>query len=247
MSTVYSPHLVTYLDILGFRNLIEQKSPKFISGVIQLWKHETTPRKDDRHYGEDYKRFSDLIVGTCPVNSKVNAQHRPGLVFVELYRVMFAQVRMIEGGILLRGAVTVGDLVKNNREIYGPALIRAYELESQVAVVPRIVVDDRLLTEMRGNPLLRRHSFKEEMEYLSPLLRKDEEHITFVDYLNGVLPEDPDGAPIFLKKHKDLIERGLWDFRNDTRIRKKFRWLQRYHNSYVQTLPKGMRKNLRSD
>jgi len=241
----YSPHLVTYLDILGFRTYIEQKSAGFISKIIRHWRHETKPDDEDRHYGEDYKQFSDLVIGTCPVNSSENIKYRPGLVFLQLYRVMFAQVRMIENGILVRGAVTIGDLVKSYRVIYGPALIRAYELESKSAVFPRIVIDDRLLKELKLNPLLRSHDFKTEMEYLRPMLQRDDKKILFLDYLGGVLPEDPDGAPEFLRKHKELIERGLWDFRHDSKIRAKYEWLQEYHNSTVERLaPRDIRKSL---
>lgn len=241
----YSPHLVTYLDIMGFRNLIENKSPGFISKVIRLWKQETALGSESQNYHVDFKQFSDLIVVTCPINSRENVKTRPGLVFWEVQRLMFAQARLIEEGILVRGAVTVGNIVKSYREIYGPAILQAYELESRTAIFPRIVIDERILTELKRNILLRRHDFRTEMEYLSVFLHTDNKNVTFVDYLRGALSEDPEGAPRFFVKHKELIEQGLWDFRRNRRIREKYRWLQRYHNSVVQELrPKKMGKRL---
>ena len=44
-------------------------------------------------------------------------------------------------GVWVRGGVTVGNILHDDDVVFGPALNRAYELESKVAKFPRIVLD----------------------------------------------------------------------------------------------------------
>lgn len=56
---------------------------------------------------------------------------------------------------LSRGGIAVGELYHQNGIIYGPALLTAYQLESQAATYPRIVLEKDALTkslQIGGNP-----------------------------------------------------------------------------------------------
>jgi hypothetical protein len=46
---------------------------------------------------------------------------------------------------LIRGAVTSGPLYHSGGIVFGQGLVKAYEMESQMAKYPRIIVDDNLL------------------------------------------------------------------------------------------------------
>jgi hypothetical protein len=46
---------------------------------------------------------------------------------------------------LLRGGVAEGDIIHDEEGVFGPALIRAYELESRIAMFPRVVVDEPVM------------------------------------------------------------------------------------------------------
>ena len=52
---------------------------------------------------------------------------------------------LLDEGILLRGGITVGDVALSYGQLFGPAVIRGYELENQVARFPRIVVGTEVL------------------------------------------------------------------------------------------------------
>jgi hypothetical protein len=54
--------------------------------------------------------------------------------------------------ILLRGGICVGDISmdpdpRSDEIVFGPAMVRAYELERDAAVYPRIVIDRELIKE----------------------------------------------------------------------------------------------------
>ena len=53
-------------------------------------------------------------------------------------------------GFLLRGGVTVGDVIHEDEIVFGPGLNRAYYLESKIARYPRFVLDPACIKEF-GN------------------------------------------------------------------------------------------------
>jgi hypothetical protein len=232
----YSLHLVTYLDILGFRDLVSEESPNFISTAIRRVIEATAPdKKNKKQYGENYVNFSDLIVHTIPVYSRANMKYRIGLVFDRVQSLLYAQVALIEEGLLVRGALTLGDVERTYKVLFGPGVIAAYDLERKKARVPWIIVDPALLDALKTNPSLRRHKYKEEMEYLSSWLKMDnDDELFFIDYLGGLYSEyDATAYARFLITHRKLIERGLVEFADDPKILPKYLWLKNYHNETV--------------
>jgi hypothetical protein len=232
----YSLHLVTYLDILGFRDLVSEESPNFISRAIRKVIESTEPDEiGKKQYHENYVNFSDLIVHTVPIYSQANKKYRDGLVFNRVQSLLHAQVALIQEGLLLRGALTLGNMERTYRVLFGPGLISAYDLEREKARFPRIILDSALLRELETNPHLRRHKYREEMEYLSSFLRKDTDDFFFVDYLGGLQSEcHEDDYSEFLGVHKQLIEKGFSEFPGNERVLEKYRWLKKYHDETVQ-------------
>src|SRR5260370_41731921 len=143
MKTVaYSLHLLTSLDILGSREFSKRKPAGAISRMIRLVKEAAAPNLEDKkELRQGFEHFSDLVIITTPVDSPENVAFPIGLVFAELLKLAIAQVRLIDQGILVRGALTVGNLVRSYNVGYGPALIRAYQLEQHHALFPRIIAD----------------------------------------------------------------------------------------------------------
>ena len=81
--------------------------------------------------------FSDNVVISTPVNQD-NIPY-----FLRAIAIM--QLLTASLNFLLRGGITVGDICHDDEVVFGPGLNRAYELESQISVVPRIVVDEEVL------------------------------------------------------------------------------------------------------
>jgi hypothetical protein len=241
----YEVHLVTYLDILGFRDLIAESSPNFISRAIRLVLEATEPdTTSKKNFKENYVNFSDLIVHTVPIYSKMNEKHRAGLVFDRVCSLFHAQSKLIQEGLLIRGALTMGGMERSYGALFGPGLILAYDLERQQAKFPRIILDPVLLRELETNPVLRRHKYQEEMAYLSSFLTKDDDGFTFIDYLKGMQTElDTNEFLEFLERHKVLVEKGLAEFSDTNSVLEKYEWLKKYHNlattAYLQPALRG--------
>jgi len=58
---------------------------------------------------------------------------------------------LLRQGVLTRGGITKGLLYHSSNIAFGPALIEAYRLESEVAVYPRVVLDPTLTKSIVDN------------------------------------------------------------------------------------------------
>jgi len=233
----YSQHVVTYIDILGFRELVDKRSPNFISRAIRDVRDITVPDalaiKRDK---ENYVNFSDLIVHTIPILSETKENKPRSIVSGELRYLALVQAVLIDKGLLLRGAVTFGDMERSYGVLFGPGLISAYELERDHAQYPRIIVDKRLIASLRNNSLLRRYSYEREMRLLSNCIRLDDDGLVFIDYLGfmrGALKSDLLSYHNLVETHKKLIEKNLIKFEGNRRVLSKYLWLRKYHNAVI--------------
>lgn len=235
----YTVALVTYLDVLGFKEILENRTAYEIRKLLDLFRTETDPGgSDDENAGVSFFNFSDLIVRVTNVLSPNNRKFPYGVVFHEVLDLAHVQARLAYHGVLVRGGVAIGEIVAGEEMIFGPALVRAYALESQMAIYPRIVVDPDVLLALGVSPLLRKdtHDRKTERKRVLELLRRGDDGVHFVDYLRVVATEDPDNARRLLSVHRDLIEATAKGRKNLDSTTVKMSWLGSYHNDTVHTL-----------
>jgi hypothetical protein len=234
----YRLELVTYLDILGFKAQIEQRTAGEISRILRRFKENARPDPEtEKTYGATYRNFSDLSVRAVPLYTEANLTYRIGPLYSELLSLVHIQCALLDEGILIRGGLTLGQVVKSWGLLYGPGLVRAYQLE-QKAVHPRILIDKVVFEELRArDSVIRRHDVKTERKFISRMVRV-QGAVTFVDYLRGIQDEfdEPEYYLQFLAKHRDLVEKGLHDSRRQKKVLAKYRWLRSYHNTTIQGL-----------
>ena len=235
----YSLHLVAYIDILGFRELIEEKDPNFISKAIRQVRDVTKPNVHTNKYKkENYVIFSDLIVHTVPFADNSDKWKPFEIVLNQIKYIALVQAVLIEKDLWVRGAITVGDMERSYGIPFGPGLITAYELERDQAIFPRIIIDEKLLETLEENGLLEGTNDKKLMKRLFKCLRRDDDGLVFIDYLGfmaHVLKSDAADFPQLVATHKKLIEKNLHKFRHKKRVLSKYLWLRKYHNAVVRT------------
>jgi hypothetical protein len=132
----YERRLVVFCDILGWRAKIAQagtdatKIGELRRIILQL----TRLLRLESPHDIRVSSFSDNIVMSQAVETE-----KKTLFFIQQLGPLIAATAM--GGFLLRGGITIGDLIHDDEVVFGPALNRAYELESTVADYPRMVLD----------------------------------------------------------------------------------------------------------
>lgn len=89
------------------------------------------------------KIFSDNIIMAIPLDSSDDTNNLNLLIAFVSVSQNYANVLY---SWLVRGGIAVGNLFIDDIFVWGTGLLRAYELESQVAFYPRVVVDENVVT-----------------------------------------------------------------------------------------------------
>jgi hypothetical protein len=116
----YEPMLVSYVDILGFGELIKTKSAGEISRILRVFNQTTAPHRFKGNIDipdlpkQEQVSFSDLTMTCTPLRKQRNR----GVVFNQFLRHVHAQsILLIEEGLLIRGGIAVGQATKKLQEI----------------------------------------------------------------------------------------------------------------------------------
>jgi hypothetical protein len=237
----YRRALVSFFDILGFREIVRDEPPKKIASDVSLFQGTGKISAEiARGFEGRSFQFSDSIVRMMPLDSEAIVAHPGGLLFQEVYTIALACVEMAYRGVAVRGALTVGDAYFSESMMFGPAMVRAYELESKIAVYPRVIVDPEVIETFKREPLLKKdtRSVSDEAKFLQNFLRRDEDGLWFIDYLFAAR-DDLDSPELFLgllannRKHieKVLSQRSALDA-----VAVKVLWAAHYHNGVLDRL-----------
>jgi hypothetical protein len=136
---------------------------------------------------------------------------------------------LLKRGVLTRGGLCIGPLLHDDHVIFGPGLVAAYRLESQLALYPRVIVDpaafERIATARDEEHFLFRHR-------VEALTRRDRDGLIFIDYLNYnamSIENTPLLAELF-QAIRNNIQNALDASRQDPRVFQKVAWLASYFN-----------------
>lgn len=234
----YAVALVTYLDVLGFKKLVAARSAGDVSRIIRLVKEAVQPVRFKTRLREipddQYVNFSDLSVIATPLEK---TRSRPAVqLFSQLLHLVHAQSMLLFGeGIVIRGAVTIGEVVRSRGQLFGPAVIRAYELERDFAKYPRIIIDRRIFSAFHGIPGAWHTDERTDKGSLRWLISKDDDGWMFVDYLRAMHSELDDSSSYtgWLDQHRSFIRKQLRRHASEPSIRQKYEWLDGYHRATI--------------
>lgn len=239
----YKRSLVCHLDLLGFRELIRNKRAGEISKVLRLFTDAVAPTKKNYRVKElatkQFVAFSDTHITVIPTEPEDGSAR--GLIFLQLLRLAHAQwLLFFEHKILVRGGIVVGDAVRSYGRFFGQGIIDAYDLESQRALYPRIVVDESVFAELKSNPQVWTHDNDPdaELKAVKALLHHDEENgLYYIDYLRVMEGEFdyPEMYPQYLEDYVKLVQQ-LKAETTHAGAQSKLAWMLRYRRRVSRAL-----------
>ena len=217
-----------FIDFLGFKTAVEETiaAPASLGSIVDALDAVGAIGADIDHLASQrVTQFSDSVVVSYRIEER-------SAVFHLLNAIGFCIVDLVERGFLLRGAVTMGSLLHTGRHVVGPALNKAYEMESRLAVHPRIIVDPAVVAIAR-EAKSEDHDADEEEGYVRGQLRTDADGRLFLDYISwssvvGALGGENDLYPGYLAKIGRIVVEGLRHV--EPGILAKYLWL---HAAYV--------------
>ncbi len=153
MNKIYKlkSHYILYIDLLGTKNnLTKDKESEYIEKIKAIYNE--TDRRLKLIYKEVYKNikikfkiFSDNVVFAIEKLGKEEDLQKSYKQDIIIELATYFQLLALEKEILTRGAITIGPFIMDKLMISGSGLVRAYELESKVAIFPRIIIDNEIV------------------------------------------------------------------------------------------------------
>lgn len=220
----YETRYVCFLDILGFRTHVG-RSVRDAAGAELLHKVMAAAAyvadKAASWPAEEFTAFSDSLlisnVELAPLCDLVGG----------LWRIYAAD------GFFLRGGLAKGLAVHRESLAYGPAIIDAYEIESGVSKVPRVVVAPSVVEEIRSGEARRDELEAFRQNVLRKLLVEDSDGMIFLDTFEAFstverVPEMPDE----IRSAREQIENGLRENQRDLGVLSKYLWLAKRYNAF---------------
>lgn len=219
----YSNQLIAFIDVLGIKDLIEKHSNNdehiAIDKVRELRKiTETSTEIAKRTEDIDYLQISDSFVFVC--DPKIVNQ------LIELLSTI--QMRIItECQFLLRGAITIGNAIveESSKFIVGPAYIKAYQLQDNDAIYPRVIVDKSVT-----------RAIKKSSHPLKQYLLRDSDREFFVDYIKVCMQKDRLSKQQIKSKFRrervyDYLKSNFKEYYQKERhnISQKYGWTMQYY------------------
>lgn len=140
-------------------------------------------------------------------------------------------------GIVCRGAIAYGKFYHDDKYLFGPALVDAYETESKAAMYPRVIVDKSVINiyKEKSKTVSKKSGFKS--DFIDSYLIEDFDDKLFIDYfLNPLTFVDSKEFYVnYLEKLRELISNGLSKARAAD-IRVKYGWMKQKFNNTLTKL-----------
>lgn len=231
----YKDSYVAFLDVLGFKNMVIQEDDVKLTTYFKEVKEVINELKNI----ESKKNIGNIIISDSIILTieKDNNKERNVFLLRQLcIAVSKIQKKLALHDIWLRGAISCGKTYFDmfNNQIVGPAYINAYQLEEELAIYPRVIVDNKVISDLNydnSDDFIKgindEGSRTEEIALYDWCKNRSITNLTieqdvlfFIDYLNDVINNPADFTTIYNNIKKNLY--------SNTKISKKFRWVINY-------------------
>lgn len=235
----YEHRIVCFIDILAFKNIINKtidkdgndliEEIKAVNEALLLVREFLDIEKEfDTTVSKVVTQFSDSIVISFLVNE-------PSQVFYTLHGILLLIMNFMYRGILVRGGISYGKLIHNDKILFGPGMITAYETESKAALYPRVILDKTVLEIAKMFHAEGSDPESEEESILS-IVTKDTDDMYYIDYIQKAeseldLPEYE--MPTYISNLRKVIEKNMEFDAPDIKV--KTGWLINKFNLLIES------------
>ena len=168
--------------------------------------------KASRHFLPKIQSFSDTVIIFVPLSDDQRTVYSDG-IFSTLLSISGTYIGLMASGAIFRGGIDIGiGLEIEPNEIYGPVVLKAYDLESKIAKYPRVVIGDELANFLQL--MIQNSNDSDHSKYnkviatkCSELMFEDGDGRYALDYL-GIAYRDFAGPTVakFINKAKEFVE-----------------------------------------
>ncbi|KFN38722.1 MAG: hypothetical protein JU82_10410 [Sulfuricurvum sp. MLSB] len=218
----YEDRIVIFLDVLGWGNLVEKsvENTDVLTNIANI-AYNAKDMSENLNSEKEFPLFSRVtnFSDSLVISLSIDDLYPQRIEFFLMPLISAA----LHAGMFIRGGITRGAIYHDNNMVFGPALNKAYQLESKDANYPRIIIDESV----------HEICYKNKIEFLKNW-RKINDDYFFYDFIYTLTQFIFDSKTIVyeetINKLKQTIEENLNIHENDDRIYQKYIWLAKYFN-----------------
>lgn len=148
----YKVAVISFYDILGFKEIVKQGTfdDAYLPSDYMNLHSDIGGKLEDRKYNLEKYFYSDSFIRIA-YSDVIDFEN---ILNQEIKQLCKTQFSLHETGTLIRGVLTIGDIYSEsttNRNhgpfVFGKGYLRAYDLEQNKVVYPRIIIDIDKLSE----------------------------------------------------------------------------------------------------
>lgn len=219
----YSECYVAFLDILGFKNIVNQYSSQKLKNVYDEIRKRVVLLKAGLYEffipEETVERMNIIIMSDSII---ISAQKDDvDALYAIILLVATTQYYLLENGILLRGGISKGLFYHFDEVTFGPALVQAYNLENDKAIYPRVIFDgdfsdDLMIMETKSTGS-------------KTFICDDDDGVKFVDSLKFHLISQFSKFEEICLGITTILKVNIDFYTNDTNVLLKYQWLKKHY------------------
>lgn len=263
---MYEQRLVVFIDILGFKGIIQKSESdnrllQVVMEAIEFLKTFEVPESWNTTLVEIEETAQKKVLESFDIKSNVQCTCFSDSVVVsvlcdetninEAASTLIANLSLlgaslIKVGVLVRGGMSLGKLIHRNTGIVmGQGMISAYEIESRLAKYPRIVLSSKLL-ERLNYPIMKKRDSYPYHQYIKRYsdgcagfsqLRYFQVLQSWIEYTPSQLSND-------LAQAKKTIVTGLNENFERPEVYEKYLWLKAEYDNLV-ILEEGAKQEIK--
>ena len=225
--------VVAFVDILGFKNKVRNNDSGIRMAMAYIWKFCHDAKKDFHIYS-----FSDCIYMVADESKLDKVLELIAVIQRSLFDTGISEIKkgVVSDGLsnnvyLLRGGITKGKVYSCQEEniLYGEAVNRAYELESEYAKYPGILLDRTLCEE----PICKEYTYKYECNDDFQVGEKCSREKIYFDYFKFLIKQKND-TTLDLNEINKQVEKEMngvkQKIKEAEKVNEKLEWFLEYSN-----------------
>lgn len=232
----YKNSYVAFLDVLGFKKLVFSKSEedkKKIENYFEIINDEIDKLKEIQSKEQiNYIVISDSIIITVEQNEDKN-QNIDNLrqLCIAVGKI---QYRLALHNLWLRGGISSGEtyIDGNDKQIVGAGYINAYLLEENHAIVPRVIIDNKIVGELK---------LESSDELISKINGQREQYLFVWNWFHNNTIKIEKDIPLFINYFYNINDEDIVNIMSNIQgsiygeisLYKKFKWVADYLVSYL--------------
>ncbi len=232
MSDIFEKRFVVFIDILGFGAMVSDaaKRPggqiaKRVDTALTIVGNMKLLEGDRVDPVENIAGFHRHIFSDCIVMSVEPDPLAVSKLFIELAKLT---VNLMSQGVWIRGGMSLGAISKRRSTPWGPAIVEAYRVESNLAVNPRIALSKSALDFVK-----KKMDRKEE----DRLIVRGEDGVWSLAPIVWALRDSYGNGPFLTEETalriKDHLERSHKETVDNPGVFKKIDWLSEQWDTHV--------------